>query len=263
MKIMPASAIVPALAVPARRRRTFLRLDLAALAAGAALFAGAARLSADSLPGFELRPELTGQAIFSCQQLTLSGNVEVDSRGVSTGAAHGTEGHVRSNAGITVSGNVKIFGNAIPGPGSTVVRSGNVTISGTSSAAASPLNCTPIALAPLETQLLAHNDNSQIPRSDKNKLVLGGGSGRVFTLSGNDGVTIPAGSYYFDSLTISGNSTIRLEGRSTSWSKGRSASAAAASCASWATTSSCGCGRMTSPYPVAPAHGRPRPGSRA
>ena len=63
---------------------------------------------------FELLPELSAQAVFSCQDLTIAGDSVVTSEGLGTGI-EGDEGHVRSNANVRLKGSVEVHGDAVAG----------------------------------------------------------------------------------------------------------------------------------------------------
>ena len=186
-------------------------LIAAGLSLGALLSTGAFAQT-DPPADFRLTSELTSQAVFSCRQLDLKGGSLIDSVDLSTGV-QGDEGHVRSNADVELNGNSTVRGDAIAGPGGSIVFKGQpATVTGEQIIADEALNCEPIDLATLRTELEGSHDNEDIPKSDKNKDVFKG-SGWNFDLKGNDGVTIPEGSYLFDSLTLGGNSEIRITGR--------------------------------------------------
>ncbi|MCP4678699.1 MAG: hypothetical protein GY854_24950, partial [Deltaproteobacteria bacterium] len=160
--------------------------------------------------GSELLPELTSQAAFSCQDLTLAGNSVVTSEGLGTGV-EGDEGDVRSNANVRLKGSVEVHGDAIAGPDGEVILSGQpALVTGEMLSAAELLDCRPIDLAALAAELELSNDNDLLPRTDKGKKPFK--KGRDFELKGNDGITLPTGTYLFDPLKITGNSEVRPDG---------------------------------------------------
>ena len=268
---------------------------------------------------FNLVPELTGQAVFSCQTLDIHGNALVDSINVTTGEV-GAEGHVRSNEDVHLdktgggggggdddddgggdddddggdddddggdddddggddddddfqttptkdgdddddggdddddggdddddggdddddggdddddggdddddggddddddgggnSNGVRIHGDVIAGPGRQIFRNlQSTTVTGSEIIADEALNCRPIDLETLRTELENNHDNESIPRTDKNKDPFKGSSGWKFEIKSNDGITLPEGRYIFDSLTLKGNSEIRVSGQ--------------------------------------------------
>lgn len=155
---------------------------------------------------FALTPTLTSQAVFSCSDLVVNGGARTSS----AIAAH--QGHVLTNGKITVNGNAVVDGNATAGPGKTITVTGGGQVTGTKSNASTTTPCSPIDLTALAATLATTNDNSRIPRTDKNKDPLSGSSRTDFTLNGNDGITLPAGTYYFTKFTVNGNSTVRTSG---------------------------------------------------
>ncbi len=187
-------------------------LGLVAVCAAVLGPAPAALAQTDPPADFRLTSELTSQAVFSCRQLDLKGGSLIDSIDLSTGV-QGDEGHIRSNADIELNGNSTVRGDAVAGPGGSIIFRGQpATVTGDQIVADEPYNCAPIDLNTLRAELEGSHDNENIPRSDKNKDVFKG-NGWAFDLKGNDGVTLPEGSYLFDSLTLGGNSEIRISGR--------------------------------------------------
>ncbi|MCP4664652.1 MAG: hypothetical protein GY856_55420, partial [bacterium] len=72
------------------------------------------------------------------------------------------------------------------------------------------LDCRPIDLAELAAELELSNDNDLLPQTDKGKDPFK--KDRDFELKGNDGIILPVGTYLFDSLKITSNSEMRLDG---------------------------------------------------
>jgi len=169
------------------------------------------RVQAQTDP-FALPPAITDYAAFSCQTLNANGGFIVDSAGVATGSALAGHGNVRSNGDIILNGPTQVRGDATAGPSKLVRLNGGAVVTGTRSSAGAIAICAPIDLAALRTALLQANDNARIPRTAKNKVVLGGSDGRAFTLNGNDSLALPAGTYLFSSLTVNGNGIVTLDG---------------------------------------------------
>jgi Flp pilus assembly protein TadG len=121
----------------------------------------------------------------------------------SAGSA-GSQGNVCSNGTISLSGGLtKVNGNATPGIGYSVTASGGSTVTGTTTAETTALSYAAVNSTAASTT----NNNSSIGVDNKNKSVYTNGTG-VFNISGGDTITIPAGTYYFSSVTISGGSTV-------------------------------------------------------
>jgi hypothetical protein len=53
------------------------------------------------------------------------------------------------------------------------------------------------------------NNNANIPKTSKNKNAVTNGA---FNMSGSDSLTLPAGTYYFNSFSMSGNTNLILAG---------------------------------------------------
>lgn len=142
-------------------------------------------------------------AVFAKDNIAMSGNVNTesyDSRNGAYSAARAThQGHIGSNntgaATIALSGNVKIKGNVTVGPGADLnvaIRTpGNVTISGTQSAASAPTVLDPVVVPANAVNLGVLNVNSLTPR----------------TLSG--------GTYVVSTLNVSGLGKLRVTGETT------------------------------------------------
>lgn len=187
-----------------------LRRCAAVLLALTAFGLSSGRAGADA---FDIPADLKSYGVLSCQDLQMSGNSVITSEGVGGSAAGTGRAHVRSNGNVTVSGTAEIHGDVVAGPGKRVITSGNPLITGQRSVAASPYNCTPVDLAALRATLEQSNDNARVPRTDRGNPGLGGTGGRAITLSGHDGLTLPAGTYLISSISLSGNSQLRVSGQ--------------------------------------------------
>ncbi|MBL8114014.1 MAG: hypothetical protein JNK60_14125, partial [Acidobacteria bacterium] len=175
----------------------FLRSTVASLAIVLCAAAPEARAQQDP---FALTPTLTGQAVFSCNDLMVNGNT--DSAGPAGSATN--QGHVLTNGKITVNSNAKVDGTATAGPGKpTPAPNGNGQITGTRSVASATTPCTPINLTTLTTTLQAQNDNSRVPSGYLN--------GTQLTVNGGT-LTLPAGTYYFTQLTLNGSAQLAVSG---------------------------------------------------
>lgn len=189
----------PALAAAALLALSFFGLGGLAMPAGAA--------------PFDVPADLGSYTVLSCQDLGMSGNSVITSEGVGGGAAATGKAHVRSNGNVVLSGTVQVHGDAVAGPGKQVTTSGNPLITGQRRVATSPFNCTPIDLAALRATLEQSNDNAQVPMTDRGRPGLGGAGGRTINLSGNDGLTLPAGTYLLSGISLSGHSQLRVSGQ--------------------------------------------------
>ncbi len=145
--------------------------------------------------------------------ITMSGSSYTDSYQSANGSygnqTPGNNGHVCSNGDITMSGSAAIHGDAHFGIGKRLVSSGSSRVTGTKNALTNALSYP--AASPGDASW--NNWNSHIPLSDRGKTPLN--SNKEFTLSGNDGVTLPPGTYYFSKLSLSGSSSIRINGPTT------------------------------------------------
>ncbi|MEO6325293.1 MAG: Ig-like domain-containing protein, partial [Thermoanaerobaculia bacterium] len=190
-------------------KRSFVRALLVLASAVALLVPGLA----SAQDPFAITPTLHKQAVFACGDLGFNGNAgTVDSFGATTSTAPSNQGHIVTNGNITLNGSVVITGNATAGPGKIISLNGNSTISGTRSYATTNANCVPIDLAGLGNQVRTANDNARIPHTAKGNDPLSGASRTDFSMNGNDTITLPAGTYFFTSFSIGGNSTINTAG---------------------------------------------------
>lgn len=150
--------------------------------------------------------------IVGIPSVSMSGSSYTDSyysaKGAYSKAVAGNSGHVCSNGPISMSGSATINGNAHPGPGSKVSTSGSASVTGSVKALAKKMSYSPVSPGNAATQ----NNNSKIPPSKNGKAALSNGN---FNLSGGDSVNLPAGTYYFSTLTLSGGSSITISGPTT------------------------------------------------
>jgi RHS repeat-associated protein len=179
------------------------------LALGLALLFPAAAAAAQ----FDIPPDLGAYTALSCQDLSISGNSMVTSEGVGGGTAGDGKAHVRSNGNVVLSGTVEVHGDVVAGPGKAVTVSGHPVVTGQKQVASSPFNCTPIDLAALRSALEQSNDNAHVPLTDHGSPGLGGADGRALKLTAHDGLTLPAGTYLVSSISLTGNSQLRVSGQ--------------------------------------------------
>lgn len=144
--------------------------------------------------------------------VTISGGSYTDSydsgNGVYSRTSAGQKGHVCSNYNITLSGGATVVnGDAHPGTTSTVTTSGGSDVVGSTTPLDSPLNEPAVNTGNAATV----NNNGDVPNSANNKDPLDK-SGN-FKLSGGDTVTLPPGTYYLSTLTLSGGSSISISGK--------------------------------------------------
>lgn len=159
---------------------------------------------------FDIPPDLGSYAVLSCQDFQMSGNSTITSEGVGGGTAGDGKAHVRSNGNVVISGTAEVHGDVTAGPGKRITLSGHPVITGQQSVASSPFNCTPVDLAALKLTLQQSNDNARIPQTDRGHPGLSNGG---ITMSGNDGLTLPAGTYLLSGISLSGNSQLRVSGQ--------------------------------------------------
>jgi RHS repeat-associated protein len=161
---------------------------------------------------FALAPWLTGQAVFSCGDLTLNSSATVDSVGATGTAGAKDQGHVVSNGNIVINSSSIVRGNVTAGPGKNITLNGSSTITGTKGYLASSLNCAPVDLAALATTLRSANDDSKVPLTNHGTNPLTGSGHTDFQLNSNESVTLPAGTYYFTKLLLNSGSSIAVSG---------------------------------------------------
>ena len=159
---------------------------------------------------FDLPADLRSYAVLSCQDMQISGNPLITSEGVGGTPGRDGKAHIRSNGNVTLSGTPEVRGDVVAGPGKKVIVSGNPKITGQKLVSPTAFDCVPIDLAALKTALQQSNDNSRIPKTDRGNPGLTNGG---ITMSGNDGLTLPAGTYLLSNITVSGNSQIRVSGQ--------------------------------------------------
>ncbi len=148
--------------------------------------------------------------IIGLSGVSMSGGSHTDSYNAENGpydaAAPQTNGHVCSNGDIAMSGSSAINGDAHPGNGYQVKSSSSIGVLGQTSPLSKSLTYSPTDPGDTAT----NNNNSSIPLSQNNKKALN--SKLDFSLSGGDSVNLPPGKYYFNKMTLSGGSSIKISG---------------------------------------------------
>ena len=142
----------------------------------------------------------------------MSGGANTDSYNSNNGPYNaqvgGTNASVCSNGDITLSGQATVRGNATAGPNSQVYQSGQTTVLGTVSSATAPFPVPSVNVGNAATV----NDNGSVGLSSENKNPLS--SSDDFTLSGQETITFNSGTYYFKSISMSGDSAVNINANS-------------------------------------------------
>lgn len=152
--------------------------------------------------------------LFSDLETDMSGNAVVDSYDSRNGPYNpsqpGTNGDVGTNAtgasSVKLSGNSRVRGDAVAGPGATV--SGNCGTSAICTSGNAEIEGTRSALSSAKTL-----DSVQIPTSLTN---LGD-----LSVSGNNTVTLGGGTYWYNTIKISGNGKVDFTGAATVYVTGK------------------------------------------
>jgi len=133
-------------------------------------------------------------AAFGRDSMTMDSNARTDSYDSSTGSYDdqevngsgsnsyaNTDGDIGSNFDITIKQNTSVWGDVVPGPGGAFHKSGTATVSGSTTAASTPVVFTPLVIP------------TTASKGD-------------WSLNGSE--TLVAGDYAFDDLTVGGSLTI-------------------------------------------------------
>ena len=150
------------------------------------------------------------QGIIGLGSLTIDQGTLIDSYDASSGAYSAGSAQnsavVQSNGNIKLNTGVSIKGNASPGVSGSV--SGNGSVTGSTAPLTSPLNCP----TPSAGSAATANDNSNISST-----YLSGGN-----LTTNNGVnlTLPGGTYYFNSINLGATTTLTFTGAATVYVNG-------------------------------------------
>lgn len=120
------------------------------------------------------------------------------------------EGDIASNGAITLGTNTYINGDANPGPDHPF--SGTPPVSGTYGTLQVPITVDPIVLPP---DISSVNNNSQIVIPGDPPVAIFTPGTQDLVLSGTTQIGLPAGTYYFTSVKMSGQSSINVTGAAT------------------------------------------------
>jgi Flp pilus assembly protein TadG/formylmethanofuran dehydrogenase subunit C len=125
--------------------------------------------------------------------ITMSGNAQVDSylssQGAYSSATRRQNGHIATRGSISLSGNVRIYGNAYYKAG--MFKSGNAAV-----------------VSPGQAQVLSGDLSYPPPTLPASYVNLGNLTG-----SGNGSIVLNSGNYYVNNISTSGNYTIRINGQ--------------------------------------------------
>ena len=159
------------------------------------------------------------KAVLSGSNITVSGNPLIDTYNSSLGtydsqAPHPTSGaDIASNGTITFvksSSSKPVKGNANPGPGHPMATSPDPSgwVTGTYGTLSAPMTIDPIPQATLDGAK-ANNNNANITL-DPRYPTWSPLSGYALTVGGDKQITLPAGTYYFTSMTVSNSGKIDI-----------------------------------------------------
>lgn len=167
-------------------------------------------------------------AVSSLHNITMSGQAKADSYDSSKGAYNcilsggsrniGQKGSMASNGSITLSGEVYINGDATPGSGHPFPASPSPStyISGKYGTMSTPITVDAAMTSALASTIAAtktSNSNSGITITHNGTTTPYTG-GNNLSVSGQDVMTIPGGTYYFTAISTSGQAQINVTGPS-------------------------------------------------
>jgi len=159
-----------------------------------------------------------GRGVAALNNITMSGNASTDSYDSSEGSYNallsdgtyniGQEGDIASNGEIILGSNTVINGDANPGP--DYPFSGTPPVSGSYGTLQAPIDVDPIVFP---DNISSVNDNAiiDIPATDPPTVIFNPGTNDL-VLSGTTQIGLPEGTYYFTSITMSGQSAINVTG---------------------------------------------------
>ncbi len=150
------------------------------------------------------------------EQLSVPGNPQTDSYDSAEGAysplSAGDRGSICSDGPISVEGNPVVRGDATAGNGYSVSVTGSAVVTGSTGTRIKRLNLPPVDAS----GAAATNDNAQIPLIPQgNSFVSPLDAAGNFTLDGNKSIVLPAGPYYFNDFTLSGQADFAVSGPTT------------------------------------------------
>jgi len=159
-----------------------------------------------------------GKGVAAMNSITMSGQASTDSYDSTNGLYNallsdgtyniGQEGDIASNGAITLGNNTVVNGDANPGP--DYPFTGTPPVSGSYGTLQVPLVVDPIVFP---DNISSINDNGLIviPVTSPPTAIFTSGTNDL-VLSGTTQIGLPAGTYYFTSITMSGQSTINVTG---------------------------------------------------
>ncbi len=144
------------------------------------------------------RPPTFGNGIFAQGQVWLSNNALIDSYNSSNGPYGGSNilhnGNIGTNGTgsgiINLSNNVTVDGNLSTGPGGTVTKGNNVTVTGTTTS----------------------NNSVALPAVVVPSTLTGLSSGGTLSIANNGSQTLNAGNYKYTNISMANNATLNING---------------------------------------------------
>jgi Flp pilus assembly protein TadG len=144
-----------------------------------------------------------GYALVGLSGINLTGNASISSYWSPSGT-NSSHGSIASNGDITVQGSASIQGDAHPGPGMSLSLSGGASVTGATTA--------------LATSMSYSNASAGTAASSNNNSAASGywnTSTNDFSIGGSQSLTLPAGVYYFNNFSTSGQSALSFSGAAT------------------------------------------------
>lgn len=147
------------------------------------------------------------KAVASLGNITMSGQAGTDSYDSNLGSyadqPHTYEGDIAANGSITMSGQAYVHGDANPGPGFPF--SGQPNVTGSYGTQQAPFVVDPIPAATLAAARTTNSNANIAPPI----------AGTALNLSGETVAVLPGGTYYFTSISVTGQAGINVTGPST------------------------------------------------
>lgn len=152
--------------------------------------------------------------IWGLQGVFGDGDIYTDSYDSRNGAYGGgnvhPNGDICSGQQIELSGSVEIFGDAMYGPGYSLLTDGHPKVWGVVAQLCCPLEPPVVDYAKAES----NNDNDTIGLTDRGRDPFGGDPWNL-VVTGNDNLTLAGGTYYFTSALVDGRATLTVTGPTT------------------------------------------------
>jgi hypothetical protein len=163
------------------------------------------------------------EGLFSAGDLDIGGNVETDAYDSSLGPyalqavnvdAYGTYartgGSIGTNAGIHLHGSsAAIRGNAIPGPLQEIDASGNPVVTGDQLPREFEMDLDPTPFSEFQAAFTTNNNSNMFPPGPKHGMHYDP-KDKDLHITGGAILDLPAGTYFFRNLTITGNATLAI-----------------------------------------------------